>query len=397
MSTREEEELRQGAIIRFLSGARPLAIYRDLGRSKRWFFKWLGRYKSGSPDWYVSQYRTPHRLSKRLSPALESKVVEIRSRLLSTKYSQIGANAINWELRKTGLGPLPISTINRVIKRSGLTRKREKRASRHISYIDWLLEPCPWANHIHQADLVGPRFLKNDGRFYSLNVMDVGTHRVKVNPLRGKGDEGLAQALVASWQRLGLPDYLQMDNELSFHGSNKYPHSFGIVIRLCLKLGVQPLFIPIGEPWRNGEIERFQDVFDKSFFRSQFFPGFLDLCAEAKNFEQFHDQNHVYSCLGGKSPNASLTGQKIQLLPQDFKIPEKLPIEDGFIHVVRLIRSDRALDVFGEKFLVPAQLIYEYVVATICTEIHQLQVRHDNRLVQFFSYPIPFETGLPML
>jgi hypothetical protein len=256
-------------------------------------------------------------------------------------------------------------------------------------------------NNIQQADLVGPRFLKSDGRFYSLNVMDIDTHRVQVNPCRSKADIEIAQALIHSWQHLGCPEFLQMDNELSFRGSNRYPHSFGIVIRLCLLLRIQPLFIPLGEPWRNGCIERFQDVFDKVFFRSQQFPNYEILSQEAEKFSEFHNANYVYSALEGKTPQAALGNQKIDLLPKEFQLPkDKIPIEDGVIHLFRFIRSDRILNVFGEHYTVLPELIYEYVHTKICTEIHELQVWHDNRVVQRFPYPIPmdvdFEIGLPM-
>ena len=78
-----------------------------------------------------------------------------------------------------------------------------------------------------------------------------------------------------------------MDNQLPMRGSNQYPHSFGLVIRLCLYAGIQPLFIPLREPWRNGIIENFQNVFDKMFFRAQYFKDFAYLCREAKNFEKY--------------------------------------------------------------------------------------------------------------
>jgi len=102
---------------------------------------------------------------------------------------------------------------------------------------------------------------------------------------------------------LGIPLYEQMDNQLSMRGSNHYPHSFGLVIRLCLYVGIQPLFIPPREPWRNGIIEHFQNVFDKMFFRAQYFKDFAYLYREAKIFEKYHDQNHHYSTLRGLTPN----------------------------------------------------------------------------------------------
>ena len=42
-----EEEIRKEAIARFLKGEQPKSIYSTLQRSKKWFFKWLKRYKSG--------------------------------------------------------------------------------------------------------------------------------------------------------------------------------------------------------------------------------------------------------------------------------------------------------------------------------------------------------------
>jgi hypothetical protein len=185
-----------------------------------------------------------------------------------------------------------------------------------------------------------------------------------------------------------------MDNELSFRGSNRYPHSLGLVLRLSLLLKIQPVFIPQGEPWRNGEIESFQDTFDKTFFRSQVFCSFKELCFEVPEFEKYHNEHYIYSCLKGKTPNQTLQEDSIgiALLPESFAIPkDRIPIEDGYIHFYRFIRSDRQLVIFGEKFTVSKDLVYEYVKATICTDIHILQVRHDDQLVEAFEYVLPVD------
>ena len=96
-------------------------------------------------------------------------------------------------------------------------------------------------------DLVGPRYIKGDGKFYALNVMDLYSHQVYLESQRAKADEQVASSLMRCWKALGMPDFLQLDNELSFHGSNRYPRSFGIVLRLCLYYGIQPDFHPC---WR---------------------------------------------------------------------------------------------------------------------------------------------------
>jgi transposase InsO family protein len=322
---------------------------------------------------------------------IEEAVISARKKLQNTKYAQIGVNAINRELYTQGLSPLPPATINRIVKRAGLLRKRAPYTPKGKAY------PKPeafCANSIHQADIVGPRFIKGDGRFYSLNVMDVATHRIKLNPSRRKDDESMAAGLIRTWKQLGIPGFLQMDNELSFRGSNRYPRSLGLVLRLSLSMKIQPMFIPQGEPWRNGEIERFQDTFDKAFYRSQVFCSFKELCLKAPTFEKYHNEHYIYSCLQGKTPNQALQQDSIgiSLLPESFRLPsERIPIEDGYIHFYRFIRSDRQLVIFGEKFTVPKDLVYEYVIATICTDIHTLQVRHDNQLVEAYEYVLPVD------
>jgi hypothetical protein len=179
-----------------------------------------------------------------------------------------------------------------------------------------------------------------------------------------------------------------MDNQLPMRGSNQYPHSFGAVIRICLYMGIQPLFIPLREPWRNGIIEHFQNVFDKMFFRTQYFKDFDYLYKQAKNFELFHNQNHRYSTLKGMTPNQKCFGG-IKLLPASFRLPKELAISPGYIHLVRFIRSDCILDIFGEKYIMPGNVEYEYVWATIDTVQEKLFVYHDSKLVVEYDYPLP--------
>jgi len=64
-------------------------------------------------------------------------------------------------------------------------------------------------------------------------------------------------------------------------------------------LHIQSIFIPIREPWKNGIVEHFQNVFGKMFFQAKYFKDFAYLCQQAKDFEVFHNQNHHYSTIEG--------------------------------------------------------------------------------------------------
>lgn len=380
-----EEELRKQAIKRYENGESPKEICQSLNKSKSWFFKWLKRFQIDGENWAKSQSKRPYRVREKISRTIEQAVIETRKSLEKTLYAQIGALNISWQLNQQGMVAPPIPTINKILKRNNLVRKRPKYEPKNIDYPSLEIKG---SNYLHQFDVVGPRYLKTDGRFYSANIIDAYDHRCCINPICRQTKTDICDALVRSWQNLGIPNYLQMDNKLPGRGSNRYPHSFGLVIRLCLKLDIQPVFIPLKEPWRNGIVERFQDVFDKSFFRTQYFKGFGHVLKQAKNFELFHNQNHRYSTMNGKTPK-EMTYGNLKLLSPNFKLPERLSIVPGYIHIVRFIRSNRILDIFGEKFPMPIEVEYEYVWATIDTKKEKLSVYHDSKLIEKLNYPLP--------
>ena len=223
--------------------------------------------------------------------------------------------------------------------------------------------------------------------------MDVFSHQVYLESQRTKQDRQVACSLLRGWKVLGLPDFLQLDNELSFHGSHKHPRSPGVVIRLCLHFGVQPVFIPIGEPWRNGTIEKFNDTYNRKFFRRQWFTSYTALKRQSKNFQRFHNQHHRYSCLKGKTPVEVIKASnfKPMTIGANTKLPPLEELPDGNIILIRFIRSNRLLDIFGEKFIVSKDLVYSYVKAVVVTSIHTLQVYLGDEFVESFDYTLSFK------
>jgi hypothetical protein len=64
-------------------------------------------------------------------------------------------------------------------------------------------------------------------------------------------------------------------------------------------------------------------------------------------------------------------------------------IPEGTISLIRFIRSDRKLDIFGEDFEVAKELVYTYVRAKIMTGLHQIQIFLGEELVTTFPYQLP--------
>jgi len=77
--------------------------------------------------------------------------------------------------------------------------------------------------------------------------------------------------------------------------------------------------------------------------------------------------------------------QPIKLGP-NAKLPVLDFIPDGEVTLIRFIRSNRKLDIFGEKFEVAKDLVYSYVKAVIVTQTHTLQIYLNEELVDTFEY-----------
>ncbi len=119
-----EEKLKKEAILRHIvGGEKPKAIYTEINRSKKWFFKWLKRYKTGDEDWYKERSRAPLTRPNETSKKEKELVISIRKRLESEHFAQIGVSAIKWELHKLGMNFSSDRAISGFIKQEGLVKK----------------------------------------------------------------------------------------------------------------------------------------------------------------------------------------------------------------------------------------------------------------------------------
>ena len=84
-----------------------------------------------------------------------------------------------------------------------------------------------------------------------------------------------------------------------------------------------------------------------------------------------------------------LTASGAKLRFPDGQTPPKTPLpkpKKGCYHVVRFVRSDGILDIFGEKFRAPREAIYEYVQATVDVARQTLTVRLHGEAIDEKEY-----------
>lgn len=384
-----EEEVKQRvlAVQRFFAGEKPEAICASLGRSRSWLYKWVNRYNPNNETWHDSQSTQPTFVANRTRSEVEEIVKRVRVKLAKQDLF-CGAQAILWELEDLDVKPLPsLRTINRILVRNKLTRRRSGKYEPKGTPYPKL--PALLPNQAHQMDLVGPCYLRGPLRFYGLNVIDAATARCGLHSTLSKAGQDILDGMWAIWSRLGIPDNLQIDNAMSFFGSPTHPRGMGPLIRLCLHHGVEPWFIPMSEPWRNGLVEQFNDHYQQKFLGKVIMSSAEELRTGTLAFEQRHNARYRYSKLGGKTPLKALmsTQMKLRFPDQERKPRHRLKKpEFGRYHLVRLIRSDLKLNIFGEIFPAPPETKLEYVVATIDVKEQKLKLFLDKIQVDEFDY-----------
>jgi putative transposase len=378
---------RELAVHRYLSGESPESICSSLGKTKPWLYKWIARHTPDNPTWFEDQSRRPLSSSYR-TPAEIEKIVEMVRLSLYNKGEFCSNQFIQWELINMEVQPVPSpSTIGRILRRRQLTHRRTGRYIPKGKKYPKL--PALMPNQTHQVDLVGPCYLTGPIRFYSLNAIDAAINRCGIEPMPSKTAQSVLDAVFALWLRMGIPENLQVDNELAFYGSPTHPRGMGPLIRLCLHYGVHLWFIPLAEPWWNGIVEKFNDHYQQKFLDKVAMSSRSQLRQESLAFEHRHNSTYRYSKIKGKTPLKALADMEKKMIFPSKSHPPKHPLdkpEEGCYHVVRFIRSDCRLNIFGEMFSAPPETQYEYVVAIIDVKEQKLKLFLDTIQVEEYKY-----------
>lgn len=92
--------------------------------------------------------------------------------------------------------------------------------------------------------------------------------------------------------------------------------------------------------------------------------GLEHLRAENAAFTAFHNEHHRYSAHHGASPAEVWHGRLRAPLSTGYQPPGRLPTR-GRIEVIRYVRSNRRVDLFGKRILVAEDHTHQYVTAII--------------------------------
>jgi len=134
-------------------------------------------------------------------------------------------------------------------------------------------------------------------------------------------------------------------------------------------------------------IEKFNDVYDKMFFRAQVFRDLPHLQEESLFFENFHNHHHYYSKLHGKTP-VVIHGSKKYCQRTLICIKKYILFKEDKVSFIRLTNQEGKIQFSGEIFLVDKYLVHKYVKGTIFTKSDLLKFYYGKKLIKIYNHSV---------
>lgn len=395
----EAEQLRHRAVNLYLEGESVSEIVRQTGRSRQWFYNTMNRYRSEGREGLASRSRVPHRVHNRTPAEIEAATVRIRETILSgrdpiLRYAGVGARIIRSELERMGVTAPSLRTINRILKRNGIQSPRQCQRERKLP------KDYPWpqaeeANGLHLFDFV-TRVTQGGARYYGYHLLDQGRRWPYLEAHPSKNSPLVSQFLVNVWQTLGLPQAMQMDNDIVWRGSSSGARTFSHIVRLCLLVGIEVIFTPTYTPEANPIIESFNGVWASNFWQRQIFRDLKHVQQELPYFQTYYRHRH---------PLAEFDERKAVELTPDFQpvcVSEdftqhqqaRIPLTAGLIHYIRFADAQATFRILNESWTLPDMWANKTIRATIDTNkeqllvYHQESAQHGPKLVHSWRYPV---------
>src|SRR5712691_3126117 len=208
-------------------------------------------------DWTDRSSRP--RQTRQTPRLVEDLVLRIRQELKDTSdLGEFGAAAIQADLLRRAEPVVPsLRTIGRILERRGALDGR-RRMRRPPPPPGWYLPAVARRQaELDSFDLIEGLAIRRGPHLEILNAISLHGGLVQSWPMSIVGARAVVNALLEHWRSVGLPAYAQFDNDVVFQGAHQYRDSIGRVMRLCLSLGVVPVFAPRREPGFQAAIEAF--------------------------------------------------------------------------------------------------------------------------------------------
>ena len=252
-----------------------------------------------------------------------------------------GALAIREELLRRRIQPLPsVRTIGRILRRRGALDGR-LRVRRPPPPPGWYLPRAAARKaELESFDFVEGLVIRGGTDVMVLNGMSLHGGLCSSWVQSSWTAKRTVQTLLAHWREHGLPAYAQFDNDTIFQGAHQWPNTFGRVTRLCLQLGVIPVFAPPRETGFQAAIESYNGRWQAKVWRR----------FQHDNLRTLRRHSDRYVDAARKRSAARRDAAPVrQSFPADWKLDLQTPLQ-GTVIFLRRTNDQGVADVLGNSF-----------------------------------------------
>lgn len=206
---------------------------------------------------------------RKFSTVTEEQVLDLRRKLSKeSDLGEFGAVAIHRELERQGLSSIPsTATINRILRRHGAFDGR-RRVRRPAPPKGWYLpEVSRHRVELDSFDIIEDLTILGGTHVEILTGVSLHGGLVASWPLASVSAQRIVECLTGHWRKVGLPAYAQFDNDTRFQGPHNRPDVIGRVSRVCLQLGIIPVFAPPRESGFQAGVESFNGLWQLKVWR----------------------------------------------------------------------------------------------------------------------------------
>lgn len=230
------------------------------------------------------------RPANRTEASVETLVLGLRRHLRDqSDLGECGASAIHRELLDRGqTHPPSICTIGRILKRHGALdgRQRIRRPSPPRGW--YLSDVAAGLAELDEFDFVEGLFIQGGTEVEVLNGISLHGGLTVSFPDSPFTSKITLERLLSHWREVGLPDYVQFDNDTVFQGTHRVPDTLGRVTRVCLSLGMTVVFTPPREPGFQAAIENYNGLWQAKVWARFHHDTMADLQERSKRYVIAH-------------------------------------------------------------------------------------------------------------
>jgi putative transposase len=391
MDDKQEFRRRRQAIRLRLQGVAHKIILKKVQRSRAWLSKWQKRFEQQGISGLRTHSRRPHHMPGICSARIVRLIVQTRRRLVKQKVGLQGARAIRRELRKVLDKQTPsLTTINRVLHKRHLIFKASEASPAYfpkpLTVLEGVLHALDWTC----------RYLEDGPKVYAFHTLNLRTRACTQTIAADKSSQTVIGHGLHTWKTLGIPQFLQLDNDAAFCGGYKTPRIFGQFVRLCLYVGIELIFLPIAEPTCNGEVEELNGLWAHAFWERRRFDSLGRVGRASPAFVHWYMTDYAPPVLAEATPQQAQRREPRHRLTaiQLRHLPYPLPITAGRLHFIRKVKPDGTIAVLNETWKVSKRLAGKYIWITLVTHCRRLEIwyqrsaQQDWRLFKIYAYEI---------